>query len=1112
MPDFDNDEIRDSSFPVEFNDETEALDMYGVWVKSGPRDVSSLDDEDTTDSDSSADTVLPVFSDVPDITEFEELPDMEDFESDDTEQATADEPMDESAESPEIATESDDFEFGDISFEEFDTGDEVVESPVVDEVSADDDIIASGSESMDNQDNIEEIVPVEDKLPDDTAEPVMDTAPEQDIDDFDISLESIDDSSFDDVAEEDVLEDELEIAVDPEASPPDMAESPEDPTMVEPADDADEPVDLESIDDEPSESGDFDSFEIDEASFAELDEESADKPEPVEAEAAETAEDVPAEAEAAETAEELPAESESTEDKPAEAVEADPSSFAELDPDLADFSMEDFAGIADMVNSAQNDSESSDTALPDEDDFSSLLDDINSGSAPAVSTDSSGLDDLDLDDFINEINESGGSSEKEKEKLFSDVEPVDMDLEFDEEFIENSEKIRATGSLISEAEFENSEFGVEFVDETDSDDEMDGIESFDSEIFSSADEEASDQSTVVPVQEDSNDNLEVASEFDDLLASLDSSHPAAPGPSESGEEKIEQEFNLQVTEEDGLESVSNSTPEMDDSDEFNVPLFSESPESESGGGNTVPEEEFPTVEEHPSQSEEDHLSQDEEPEKVDISSLEEYVSENEDITIIDENSSDNDNAAVSMDYEPDSMDQYESDFEDILIDSEPVSSSENVEIVEKDNLEITGESDYNEDQPGISDSDKGSMSMDFDDVRAFEESLHESGTETGETDVTSNDKSTELLMLIAEELSSIKKELSTLNSELSTTMKPVPQSDEENPDSVSTESGDNTGFFSDDDTDETIALTGDELNNILITADFTEEKTEEPDKDEFRAEQESEGIEDFTVDVNDTDEDESIATPESSGDESGEDVTADFNPVDEADQFDDITFDDAVDSAEPEELDIPDVLSEDDMFGTSGNIADNVEVSFVNKVDEDISYLEGDESTEPDLENVAIEESDIETLDFNDENLEEPELTEFNIDFASIEDSIGLEKEQSAESEDGTISSGLEEAKSEDAIEEPATEESGIEQSVVEESPAEEPVPEESPVSDENKESVVMDTGVTALPVELKDEIKSVLSYMDQLLESLPEEKIEEFARSEHFDVYKKLFEELGIT
>jgi len=46
----------------------------------------------------------------------------------------------------------------------------------------------------------------------------------------------------------------------------------------------------------------------------------------------------------------------------------------------------------------------------------------------------------------------------------------------------------------------------------------------------------------------------------------------------------------------------------------------------------------------------------------------------------------------------------------------------------------------------------------------------------------------------------------------------------------------------------------------------------------------------------------------------------------------------------------------------------------------------------------------------------------------------------------------------------------------------------------------------------LKSEIKSVLSYLDKLLDSLPEEKIEEFARSKYFDTYKKLFEELGLV
>ncbi|RKX84017.1 MAG: hypothetical protein DRP70_13915 [Spirochaetes bacterium] len=53
---------------------------------------------------------------------------------------------------------------------------------------------------------------------------------------------------------------------------------------------------------------------------------------------------------------------------------------------------------------------------------------------------------------------------------------------------------------------------------------------------------------------------------------------------------------------------------------------------------------------------------------------------------------------------------------------------------------------------------------------------------------------------------------------------------------------------------------------------------------------------------------------------------------------------------------------------------------------------------------------------------------------------------------------------------------------------------------------------LSSLPGDLKEEIKEVLKYMDQLLESLPDEKIQEFARSEHFEVYKKIFEELGIN
>ena len=51
----------------------------------------------------------------------------------------------------------------------------------------------------------------------------------------------------------------------------------------------------------------------------------------------------------------------------------------------------------------------------------------------------------------------------------------------------------------------------------------------------------------------------------------------------------------------------------------------------------------------------------------------------------------------------------------------------------------------------------------------------------------------------------------------------------------------------------------------------------------------------------------------------------------------------------------------------------------------------------------------------------------------------------------------------------------------------------------------------STIPGNLQKEIKSVLSYMDQLLENLPEDKIAEFAQSEQFETYKKLFKELGL-
>ena len=50
------------------------------------------------------------------------------------------------------------------------------------------------------------------------------------------------------------------------------------------------------------------------------------------------------------------------------------------------------------------------------------------------------------------------------------------------------------------------------------------------------------------------------------------------------------------------------------------------------------------------------------------------------------------------------------------------------------------------------------------------------------------------------------------------------------------------------------------------------------------------------------------------------------------------------------------------------------------------------------------------------------------------------------------------------------------------------------------------------IPSTVQRELKTILSYLDQLLESLPDEKIEEFAKSDYYDTYKKLFKELGLV
>ena len=52
---------------------------------------------------------------------------------------------------------------------------------------------------------------------------------------------------------------------------------------------------------------------------------------------------------------------------------------------------------------------------------------------------------------------------------------------------------------------------------------------------------------------------------------------------------------------------------------------------------------------------------------------------------------------------------------------------------------------------------------------------------------------------------------------------------------------------------------------------------------------------------------------------------------------------------------------------------------------------------------------------------------------------------------------------------------------------------------------------IDSMSTETKEELKTVLKYLDSLLEDLPEDKIKEFAKSEYYDLYIKILDKLGV-
>ncbi len=379
------------------------------------------------------------------------------------------------------------------------------------------------------------------------------------------------------------------------------------------------------------------------------------------------------------------------------------------------------------------------------------------------------------------------------------------------------------------------------------------------------------------------------------------------------------------------------------------------------------------------------------------------------------------------------------------------------------------------------------------DISDFELDLADSHEE--EESMAIPEESASILQKIEKDLLSIKDELTALKNEITSLRGGTPRQESEEAREEA-----ESGFFEEDE-DETIALTGDELDNILNTADITEQtgqSTASPEDNDLLLEEE-EG-EQSIIDRDDIlledeaeapVEDTTMSLGEATDELTIEDTLADVPPATE-EPVEELVLDEAPESpAETEDiLDLPEeeeIVLED--------IGEDVEEINLEEPSEESDEINLDLGESESTEDTAFELD--EELELSPSEQEDLEASQDLLGEAELADIGDLDETELAEMESEAAGTPAEDLTAELGDEEPSIDEAFD----LTEEPLEPPT-----------EEMLAEPERSELPDDLKSEIRTILKYMDQLLESLPEDKIEEFANSEYFDVYKKLFEELGLA
>jgi hypothetical protein len=347
--------------------------------------------------------------------------------------------------------------------------------------------------------------------------------------------------------------------------------------------------------------------------------------------------------------------------------------------------------------------------------------------------------------------------------------------------------------------------------------------------------------------------------------------------------------------------------------------------------------------------------------------------------------------------------------------------------------------------------------------------------------------------------------------------------------------------FNDEGEEETIALSMDELDGILSEAEIVQEIQEKSDKKDAEGEDLSAEAEEpeGEVSLDDLEEDEEVSIAEGAAEE----------------EFD---ISSEIDELSPEDLE--DIELE---VGDVDTYVEGLEDEIEKETELSESEISLEEEEEPKLEETTLEEEledldkeiieDIEVEAEAEQSLPEEELAEApilgEID-EKLEDLEGLELGDEAFREAGIegleVDDEIEDLEIPDILEE---EEAPIEAALEEQPPSEEEDLEMTEAASEGEielteeeedilstdidleaemaetEEVVTVTGEELSKMEEKEfgeetktidatlynDIAAVLKYMDLLLGDLPEEKIEEFSKSTYYNLYKEVFDKLGI-